>query len=195
MTQPSIFARHRFLAFATLMACGGAPTSKDGITDTDATNDTDLASGGGQGDCPVSGYPTASPTCDHFLNNPIDGLQAALNRTTSCNNPPRSGQPASACWDDGPTGTERYLGFCVGFDGVGVCVPGHLGPDQTGQYLVWDAAITCIDGEAAITTDGAKTCVPLCPDQTDAGVGASCAGDRSCVKSKTDGGQKVVCAG
>jgi hypothetical protein len=161
-----------------------------GAADLGAAKDAAAAGG-----CPVAGYPARSPACDKFLANPKDGLKAALNRTSTCTNPPALGQPAAKCWDDGPVGTERYAGFCINVDGRGVCVIGHLGGPAGSTTLTWDDKLDCIDGEAAKTTAGAKTCLPLCAGQTDKDNGAPCAGGRYCVKTKVEGGERFVCGG
>ena len=172
----------------TTVAWDDDDASDDDLADDDTADDDADA-------CPVEDYPDLSPDCELFLDNPIDGIQPVLNRTTACDDPPPLGQPAQVCWDDGPSGTERYLGFCINIDDRGVCVPGHLGLDASETQVVWDDQLDCIPGETSITTAGAKTCVPLCVGQGDQDVGAPCAGNRACVKMGTDSGEQVVCGG
>jgi len=143
----------------------------------------------------VAGYPARSPDCKKFLGNSTQGLQAALNRTSACSNPPALGQQAVKCWDDGPVGTERYVGFCINVDNKGVCVVGHLGGPASSSTLSWDDQLDCIAGEAVKLTGGAKTCLPLCAGQTDKDANAPCGGGRRCVKTKVQEGERYVCGG
>ncbi len=187
-----VWAQPLLLA-ALAVACTQTNTVADGSGGVDSTAGDDT--GAGSVECPIDDYPELSPDCQRFLDNPTDGLQVELNRTTACSDPPPLGAPAETCWDDGTTGTERYVGFCINVDDLGICVPGHLGIDPTGSYVVWDDQIECIDGEVSVTTDGARTCVPLCSGQSDGDVGSACAGGRVCTKLRTDVGEVVVCGG
>ena len=180
------------LAVALLGPGCAVRSYEDGPDDDDATDDDDDDDDDA---CPIDAYPVLSPDCELFVDNPIDGIQPVLNRTTACSDPPPLGQPAAPCWDDGPTGYERYLGFCINLDDLGVCTPGHLGPDDSGEWLEWDDQLDCIDGEVSVTSAGAKTCLPLCVGQGDEDVGAACAGGRECIKTNTDAGEQVVCGG